>query len=116
MSTDLDLRWEWPAERQAQIKLMMTVEKTKAADQGLFGIKKSPSLAGSLPDPVEVTGVITKGDATLINKSVRLVLPKMELGETGAGDNLLLGVINNNICICIKKAESAATEPGELDC
>lgn len=106
MATDLNLKWEWPADRQPTFKLVVAVSDVSEAGSGWFGIKKSPSLVNGMPDPVTLKGTIVKGDASLQNKTISITLPKLEAGAIGKGNVAAIGVLEDNTCICIKKLQS----------
>jgi len=116
MSSDLELRWEWPAARQPEIKLVVEIGSVKKAGQGLFGVKKSPSIAGSLPDPMQLMGEVASGPTHLVGKSIQAVLPEVELGGAGKGDFLAMGVLGESICICAKKVDSASADLDDWTC
>lgn len=105
MSAELEMRWEWPANRNIEKRIAVKIEKIKDASQGFLGIKGSPSLAAALPDPVVVTGTIVTGDPLLKGKIVRLTLPKLELETIEVGHLAMLGLVAPYTCVCIKRVE-----------
>jgi len=108
MSADLQVRWEWPANRNIEKRIAIKVEGVTKAGQGPFGIKGSPSLAAALPDPVVVTGQIVGGDPHNTGMVVRLTLPRLELVDIAAGGYAMLGLVGRDTCICIKPIEADA--------
>lgn len=116
MATDLRLKWEWPADRQPEHKLVVAVTDVREADKGWFGIKRSPSLLGSLPDPITLKGTVVKGDANLKDKTVSLTLPKLEADEVRKGDVTAIGVLESSVCICIKRLQSADEDISNWKC
>lgn len=116
MATDLNLKWEWPAERQPELKLVMAIADASPAGKGWFGIKRSPSLVEGIPDPVELKGTVIKGDSSLLQKSITLTLPRLEAGALGKGDVAAIGVLDNNVCICIRKLASADEDLSGWQC
>ncbi len=116
MSADIELNWEWPADRAADQKILIKVTDIKKQSSGFFGIKKSPSLAQNLPDPMVLSATLIGNESNLKNKTLELVLPKVELGEIKNNDIAILGVIAGKTCICIKAAESENTDPSTINC
>jgi len=116
MATDLNLKWEWPADRQPAMTLVVSVSDVSEAGKGWFGIKTSPSLVEGLPDPVTIKGTVVKGNASLVNKSISITLPKIEAGDLGKGNVSAIGVLENNVCICIKKLQSADEDISNWQC
>ena len=116
MATDLNLKWEWPAQRQPQLKLVMMVNDLKAADKGWFGLKRSPSLVEGLPDPITLQGTVVKGDPSLLQKSIAVTLPKLEADFLSKGDLAALGVLDNHVCICIRKLQSVDEDLSDWQC
>ena len=106
MATDLNLKWEWPANRQPTFTLVMAVAEVHEAGKGWLGIKKSPSLVEGMADPITLTGTIIRGDASLKNKTVSITLPKLEADAVGKGDAAAIAVLEDSVCICIKRLES----------
>lgn len=116
MATDLNLKWEWPAERQPTFKLVVAVSDVSEASSGWFGIKKSPSLVNGLPDPVTLKGTIVSDDAGLRNKTVTITLPKLEAGAISKHNFAAIGVLENDVCICIRKLQSADEDLSDWQC
>lgn len=116
MSADLELRWEWPADRQVQNKLLVRVTNIKEQGGGLFGINKSPSIADNLPDPVILTGTIIKSSNNTDGKTVSIVVPKPEIESINSGDHGLFGLVNGSVCICIKPVGSTEVELDTITC
>ena len=116
MSADIKLEWEWPAERQLENRVLVRVNEIKPEGNGLFGLKSSPSLATSFPEPTVLTGFIVKGGEVINGKEVELVLPKVELEQLKVGQLAMLGIVNSNICICVKKVESESEDLETIKC
>ncbi len=100
----LDFKWEWPGGRTPDHRIMVRVDRLSKPNQGLFGWKKSPSLADTLPDPIDLHGTILAGHSGWSGKKLMLSLPKVELAGAGEGDKVAMGVLSQGICICIEKA------------
>lgn len=98
MAEDRVLKWQWPDERTADSALIATISSVDEPSSGFFGIKKSPSLVNSLPDPISIVAQIEDKSAN----TVQLTLPKFELANAKVGDRIIFGLIGEEICICIK--------------
>lgn len=105
MSADIELTWEWPADRVAEQKLLVKIVDVKNQSAGFFGFGKTPSFAGNLPDPVTVKAQLMNEEGDLKGKTVELTLPKLELESVKANDYAVLGVVGSKICICIKTVD-----------
>lgn len=116
MSAGIELSWEWPAERAIEDRILVKVESVKPKDSGLFGIMNSPSLAGSLPDPIIVSGVVINADDTLNGKSIQVVAPKLEIENIKKGTYAMFGIVENTICICIVPVESKDSDLTNIKC
>lgn len=116
MSEDIKLSWEWPAERSIEDRLLVQVESVKSQSSGLFGIKNSPSLAGSLPDPVSVSGIVIDADASLNGRSIQVVAPKLEVETIEKGIYTMFGIVENTICICIVPVENKGADLNSINC
>ncbi len=116
MPPDIDLTWEWPAERTVEQKLLVKVTDIEKFKSGIFGFKKTPSFAGNLPDPVTVTAKVVGQETGLKGNTVAVVLPKLELNSIKKGDFAVIGVIDSKICICIKHVESQNIDISSVSC
>lgn len=116
MSADIELSWEWPAERAIEDRILVKVESVKPKSAGLFGILNSPSLAGSLPDPIIVSGVVINSDNKLNGKSIQVVAPKLEIENIKKGIYAMLGIVENTICICIVPVENKDSDLNNIKC
>ncbi|WP_153301505.1 hypothetical protein [Endozoicomonas arenosclerae] len=96
MAGETELRWEWPAERKVQQKILVEITEIDSSS-GLFGLKKSPSLAQGFPDPTTLKGVIKSGQPG----TIKLVLPRLELSNLKPGDLLGIGLVEDTVCICV---------------
>ena len=97
------LRWEWRANRAIVSTISGTLMSVEKESSGWFGIRASPSMADSMPDPVVAT-ITTKptaeSDAKVSTYTLRL--PKKELEPLVVGDLLLLEMINPTTCVGVK--------------
>jgi len=108
MSADIQLTWEWPADRVAEHKLLVKIVDIKNQSAGSLGFAKTPSFAGNLPDPVTVKAEVMNKEGDLKGKIVELTLPKLELESVSVNDVAVLGVVDDKVCICIKQVDSKA--------
>lgn len=115
MSAEFELTWEWPADRAAEQILLIKILDVKSQSTGLLGFGKTPSFAGNFPDPVILKMELLSKEHDLKGKTVELALPKLELGSLKANDHAALGVLDGNVCICIKRVE-ADTDIENLSC
>lgn len=116
MSADIELTWEWPADRTVEQKLLVKIVDVKSEGSRFFSFKKTPSFASNLPDPVTVKAKIVSQETSLKNKTIELVLPKLELESIKADDLAILGVVDSKICICIKHVESESVDIANVSC
>lgn len=100
------LGWEWRAERALAQRAALRLERVKPEGGGLFGILKSPSLGGSLPDAMaaEAVALAVQGEGPL-RAGARLAfrIPKLELKGAAAGAVVMIGVIGDN-AVCLTPA------------
>ena len=108
-------KWEWPADRTPNIRLLARVTKLEKQKDGIFGIKKSPSIAGNLPNAYVLVGAILGGDEKLTNQTFTLVLPKIEMGDISINDYVALGILNSDVCICIAKVPSGENRVKQME-
>lgn len=116
MSADIELKWEWPADRAVEDRILIRVENVKAQGSGIFGLKKSPSFASNIPEPTIITGVVQNKDEVIGGKSVKVVAPKPEIGKTESGNYAVLGVVDKDTCICIVPVASADVDIEKINC
>lgn len=106
------LGWEWRAKRALAQRVGIKIDRIKRESGGLFGILKSPSLGGSLPDPMEVDASIVAVDRPgLVDPvgTIRFRIPMMELNDAEAGTLAALGVIGETV-VCFAPAPTGMTE------
>lgn len=116
MSADIELNWEWPADRQIEQRVLIKIDKMKEQGSGFFGIKKSPSLAASVPDPIVITGTVLGDDTLIAGKTVSVVAPKLEVESLSAGGFAVAGIVETDICICLIAVESASADTSNINC
>ena len=95
------LSWEWPADRSPEKAVLATVTRITMQDANAIG--NSPSMTAHLPEPMLLDAKAISG-AFHEGTPLSLRLPKMELGEVSAGDMVAIGLVEEDICICIEKA------------
>ncbi|MFV8784033.1 hypothetical protein ACNKU7_16555 [Microbulbifer sp. SA54] len=116
VSADIELKWEWPADRAVEDRILIKVEDIKPQGSGFFGFKKSPSFASNLPEPTVITGTIQNTDDLIQGKSLKIIVPKPEIGDTTIGGYAVLGIVENDICICIVPVASAEADIKQVNC
>lgn len=116
MSADIELNWEWPAERQIEQRILIKINKMKEQGSGFFGIKKSPSLATNLPNPIVITGTVLGDDKLIAGKTVSVVAPKIEVESLNAGGFAVVGIVDTDTCICLVAVESANADITAIHC
>ncbi len=116
MSADIELKWEWPAERKPTDRILIKVENIKNKSSGFFAIGASPSLAENVPDPVIITGKIVHGDEFTDGKSLQVTAPKLEVESLKASSYAVVGMIEKNVCICIVPVDSPDIDISSVKC
>lgn len=115
MSADIELTWEWPADRIVEQKLLVKVLDVNE-NSGFFSFNKAPSIASNLPDPVTVKAKLIDQKGNLKNKTIELTLPKLELGLIKVNDLVIIGIVESKVCICIKPVESENIDTDKISC
>jgi len=110
-NNELELKWEWPSDRKISHRIIVQVDKIKAKKS----LISSPSLADNLPDPVTLFGQVVRSDFELESSSIRLVLPKIELGDVLTGSKLALGLVDTSTVVCTAVLPSDLGESEEAD-
>lgn len=108
------LKWEWPAGRAPDARIAIRVDDVAAEGSGWFGTKRSPSIAGNLPDPYRVRGDAIGVDPAWTGKQLEIVLPRAELPEVRPGERLAMGLVSGQVCICVAVVPDDVKE-SELD-
>ncbi len=116
MSADIELNWEWPAQRAVKDKILVQIKSIEKPSSGLFGIKKSPSLIANLPDPYTISGTVINTDTKLHGENVKITMPKLEIENVKEGSYAMLGMIGNTTCICIVSVDSKDTDLNSISC
>ncbi|MBP7790633.1 MAG: hypothetical protein KA024_02285 [Zoogloea sp.] len=100
-SKAVELKWEWPAGRHIESKLLINVSSIKRLSSGPFGVKLSPSLADALPEATEIEATVVIGEKEWLGKAIRIKIPGMEASKLREGGGAVAGLINDSICICL---------------
>lgn len=116
MSAEIELKWEWPADRTVEDRILIKVEDVKPQGSGFFGLRKSPSFASNIPEPTVITGVIQNDDTKISGKSLKIIAPGPEIGETKSGSYAVLGIVNKDVCICIIPVTSSDVDITKINC
>lgn len=105
------LGWEWRAERALEQRAGLRLTRVKREGGGLFGIGRSPSLGGSLPDArvvrAEVLAVDRPGRAE-VGGTIEFRIPQLELKGADAGALVAIGIIGGNV-VCLASAPAGVT-------
>ena len=100
--------WEWRADRVVQQIALVRLGSVKKEGGGLFGILKSPSLEGSLPDPMKIEAKVLSVDREgqlTAGETLGFRMPKYEMQEAAAGDAAAIGLIDD-VVVCFIRAPS----------
>jgi hypothetical protein len=116
MSADIELKWEWPANRTIDKKILVKIDSIDIKKSGIFGFFNSPSIIGNLPDPRTLTGKVIKLENNKSDVNFKLTLPLLELNDIKSGSFAALGIVNNTTCICIVPVESIDTNLDDIKC
>lgn len=116
MSADIELKWEWPANRSTDNKLLVKIDSIKKQKTGFFNSLKSPSLINNLPDPRVISGNIINSKDIIASKNFALTLPLLEMESIESGSYAVLGIINKTTCICIVSVENKNVDLSSIDC
>lgn len=113
----VQLGWEWRAERALEQRAGLRLTRIESEGSGWFGIGRSPSLGGSLPDArrvqAEVLAVDRPGQAS-IGTDIGFRIPKLELKGAKAGALVAIGIVGENV-VCFAPAPSELTEASLAD-
>ena len=107
-----NLQWEWPADRRPDRFLAVQLSDFHKEGGGWFGIRRSPSLANSLPDARILEGKVLNGPLT--GHAVRLRAPGGELPKLARGDRAAFGMVDDKTCICVLRVPANVAAP-QLD-
>lgn len=98
----IELKWEWPAGRHIEAKMLIDVQKMSKASKGFFGIGASSSLANALPDATDVVGTVLTGPDRLMGKRISMRIPDVEAQKLKLGEHAGIGLVGGNtICVCV---------------
>ena len=98
----IEIKWEWPAGRAIETKLLINVTKISKASKGFFGIGASPSMANTLPDATDVVASVASGPENLMGKTISIRIPGVEANKLKVGEHAALALVNSNtICVCV---------------
>jgi len=107
----VQLRWEGAAGRQPEGKLLVQVQELKAAGQGLLGqLENHPSLARSIPEPVDINASVLRYTGSWSGSSVSLRYSRYELPDGAVNDRFALALIGQEVCICLARVPSSVAE------
>jgi hypothetical protein len=109
----ISLGWEWRAKRALTQRVALRIDSVEKESGGLFGIGKSPSLGGSLPDPMRVRAsaiAVDRSGPVPAGSALEFRIPKMALQGVAKGDLVAIGIIGN-AAVCLTRAPSDVAEP-----
>lgn len=104
------LTWEWRAGRALAQRAAVQLGTIKKEGGGLFGLRKSPSLGGALPDAMVVESrvlAVNRSGVAVVGTPLRFRIPKVELGSHKTGDIVVVGIIGQ-AAVCIDSAPAGA--------
>ena len=106
------LGWEWRAERTLEQRAGLRLVQIEKEGGGLFGIGRSPSLGGSLPDAQRVQADVLSVDRPgklAVGASIAFRIPKVELKGANEGVLVAIGIIGENV-VCLTPAPEEVVE------
>lgn len=105
------LEWEGAADRKPTFFAPIKVSRVSKEGGGLFGLRNSPSIAGSQPDAHLLEGTLLAGGGT-----VKLSLPGGEVppGLT-SGTRVVLGLVDADHVICVLVPPASVADDGLQD-
>ena len=112
-----DFGWQWRADRSLDQRAAVRLVSVERESGGLFGLGRSPSLGGALPDPRRVEAVVVAVDrpGTLATgERLRFRLPALELGDAAPGALMVIGIIGTMV-VCLAPVPTAIPEEGLAD-
>jgi hypothetical protein len=100
----VQLQWEGAAGRQPESKLVVQVRERKEGAPGTLGqLGNHPSLARSVPSPVDIQAAVLAHTGSWSAPNVALRYPKYKLPDAALNERLALGVLGQNVCICLAR-------------
>lgn len=115
--SDLNLGWEWRAKRALNQRVGLRVESIAKEKGKFFGLLNSPSLTGSLPDPMTIKATViavNKSGSASRQQSVSFRIPKMEMKDVVVGDLIAIGIIGDK-AVCLVPPSKDVTEENIAD-
>ncbi len=116
MSAEIELKWEWPANRTIDYKLLVKIDSVDKKKSGLFGFFKSPSIVDNFPDPRTLSGKVIKSGSGESGGAFKLTLPLLEIDDIKPGSFAVLGIVKNRTCVCIASVKSADVKLDDVKC
>lgn len=99
MSSKSNLKWEFADGRKPERFIVARLDRIEKESGGIFGLRRSPSFADSLPDARILEGTATGPGAG--GGAVSLRLPGPEVPSVRKGDRVAFGIVGANTCICV---------------
>jgi hypothetical protein len=104
--------WEWRAGRVLEQRAGLRLVRIHKEGGGLFGIGRSPSLGGALPDAQRVEAeviVVDRSGPVHAGARIEFRIPKVELRGAGPGALVAVGMIGDNV-VCLAPAPADVNE------
>jgi hypothetical protein len=112
---ELALMWQWPAGRAIEHKMLVRLERLDVERRGFPGVRNSPSLAGSLPDPHILTGTVVHGPVEWRGSLITLRLPGTEVAGLTTGGMVAIALLDDGrVCVCIAPAPEGTSAEQSL--
>jgi len=110
-SSNLELKWEWPAGRTGEIAALVKVQSIKPASKGFFGILASPSMANALPEATDVSFIFDAQGQPNAGQIATVRLPGVEARKLEVGSWAAFGLLESGrVCICVQAAPKISVE------
>lgn len=94
-----EVSWQGAAGRPPERFLVLRLTALEREGGGLFGLRRSPSMPGWLPDAHLLTGEVVSG--TDPGRRMRLRVPGSELAGATPGGLLAVGLVDATHAICL---------------
>lgn len=107
-SQPLQFKWEGVAGRTPERFVVVRLERAAQEGGGLFGLRRTPSFIGNLPDAVVLEGKAVTGEAA--GREVVLRAPGGELPALARGDRVALGLVEGSVCIGVLKVPAEISD------
>lgn len=108
----IELKWEWPAGRKVETKLLMRVENIALASKGFLGLGASPSIVAALPEATDVSAQVVLGPEAMLGKKISVRLPGLEARKLKKDQFAAVGLVAGNaLAVCVEHVPVQELEP-----